>query len=66
MGNKGNSLCVACSFEVKDDFHHVQKFQRHLKSSKHPKEKAWYCQKNNCKKRSFKLGDIRTCREDKP
>ena len=66
MKNKGNSTCVACLFEVKDDVDHVQKFQRHLKSSKHPKEKAWHCQKNNCKKRSFKLGGIRTCSENKP
>ena len=66
MRNKGSSTCVACPFKVKDDVRHVQKFQHHLKSSKHPKEKAWYCQNNNCKKRSFKQGGIRTCNENKP
>ena len=66
MRNKGSSTCVACPFKVKDDVRHVQKFQHHLKSSKQPKEKAWYCQNNNCKKRSFKPGGIRTCNENKP
>ena len=40
--------------------------QRHLKSSNHPKEQAWYCKNNSCKKRSFKLGGLRTCSENKP
>ena len=44
----------------------VQKFQRHLKSSNHPKEQAWYCKNNNCKRRSFKLGGLRTCSENRP
>ena len=66
MKNKGTSTCHACSFQIKDDVGHVQKFQRHLKSSQHSKEKAWYCQKNNCRLRSFKQGGIRTCSENKP
>ena len=56
MKNKGSSTFITCSFKVKDDVYHVQKFQRHLKSSNHPKEQAWYCKNNNCKRRSFKLG----------
>ena len=66
MKNKGSSTCIACSFKVKDDVYHVQKFQRHLKSSNHPKEQAWYCKNNNCKRRSFKLGGLRTCSENRP
>ena len=66
MKHKGSSTCVACSFKVEDDVYHVQKFQRHLKSSNHPKEQAWYCKNNSCKKRSFKLGGLRTCSENKP
>ena len=66
MKNKGSSTCIACSFQVKDDVYHLQKFQRHLKSSNHPKEQAWYCKNNNCKRRSFKLGGLRTCSENRP
>ena len=66
MKNKGSSTCIACSFQVKDDVYQVQKFQRHLKSSNHPKEQAWYCKNNNCKRRSFKLGGLRTCSENRP
>jgi len=66
MKKKGTSTCIACPFKVKDDAYHVQKFQRHLKSSNHPKEQAWYCENNNCKKRSFKLGGLRTCSEKRP
>ena len=66
MKNKGSSTCIACSFKVKDDVHHVQKFQRHLKSSNHPKEQAWYYKNKNCKRRSFKLGGLQTCSEKRP
>ena len=66
MKKKGNSTCFACSFKVKDDVDHVQKFQHHLKLFKHPKEKAWYCQNKNCKKRNFKPGGLRTCSENRP
>lgn len=66
MKNKGCSTCVACSFKVEDDFYHLQKFQRHLKSSNHHQEQAWYCRNNDCKRRNFKLGGLRTCNENKP
>ena len=66
MKKKGSSTCIACPFKVKDDVYHVQKFQSHLKSSNHHKEQAWYCKNNNCKKRSFKLGGLRTCSEKRP
>ena len=66
MKKKGTSTCIACPFKVKDDVYHFQKFQRHLKSSNHPKEQAWYCKNYNCKKRSFKLGGLRTCSEKRP
>ena len=63
---KGASTCIVCPFKVKDDVYHVQKFQRHLKSSNHDKEQAWYCKNDNCKKRTFKLGGLRTCSEKRP
>ena len=66
MKKIGTSTCTACPFKVKDDVYHFQKFQRHLKSSNHPMEQAWYCKNYNCKKRSFKLGGLRTCSEKKP
>ena len=66
MKKKGTSTCIACPFKVKDDVYHFQKFQRHLKSSNHPMEQAWYCKNYNCKKRSFKLGGLRTCSEKRP
>lgn len=66
MKKKGTSTCIACPFKVKDDVYHFQKFQRHLKSSNHPEEQAWYCKNYNCKKRSFKLGGLRTCSEKIP
>ena len=66
MKKKGTSTCIACPFKVKDDVYHFQKFQRHLKSSNHPKEQAWYCKNYNCKKRSFKLVGLRTCSEKRP
>ena len=66
MKKKGTSTCIACGFKVKDDVHHTQKFQRHLKLSNHPKERAWYCKNYNCKKRSFKLGGRKTCSEKRP
>ena len=66
MKKIGTSTCTACPFKVKDDVYHFQKFQRHLKSSNHPMEQAWYCKNYNCKKRSFKLGGLRTCSEKRP
>jgi len=66
MRKKGTSTCIACSFVIKDDVDHLQKFQRHLKLSNHSNEEAWYCNKNNCKKRSFKPGGIRSCSGNKP
>ena len=65
MKNKGTSTCVVCGFVIKDHVHHLQIFDRHLKSKKHSKDQAWYCQVDNCRCRNFKKGGNRTCTGEK-
>ena len=63
--NKGTSTCVACGFKVENNVNHVQIFDNHLKSKKHPEDQAWHCPVDDCRRRKFKKGGTRTCTPEK-
>ena len=63
--SEGTSTCVVCGFKVEDNVNHLQIFENHLKAKKHPENQAWHCPVEDCRRRKFKVGGIRTCTKEK-